>query len=151
MHINPDHFLETEAGRVTTPERNKTAWIKCFEALDVALEGATSDAKVFVMVGPQGAGKSSWVRSNLRANHNAIAFDAILVKRSERKPIIDAAKAHGVQVIAVWLKTPLAMCIARNAIRPSDEIVDERAIRNVHAAIEPPELDEGFAKVIEVG
>jgi hypothetical protein len=56
-----------------------------------------------------------------------------------------------VQVIAVWLKTPLAMCIARNAIRPSDEIVDERAIRNVHAAIEPPELDEGFAKVIEVG
>jgi predicted kinase len=71
---------------------------------------------------------------------DAIFFDAILVKRSERKPIIDAAKTHGVQVIAIWLKTPLEMCIARNAIRPSDELVDERAIRNVHAAIEPPGL-----------
>ena len=102
------------------------------------------------MVGPQGAGKSSWVRSNFLGKHDAIVFDAILVKRSERKPIIDAAKAHGVQVIAVWLKTPLEICIARNAIRPNDEIVDERAIRNVHAAIEPPGLDEGFAKIIEV-
>lgn len=122
----------------------------CFEALDKALQGATADAKVFVMVGPQGAGKSSWIRGNLREQHDAIVFDAILVKRSERKPIIDAAKAQGVQVIAVWLKTPLEICIARNAIRPNDEIVDERAIRNVHAAIEPPGLDEGFAKIIEV-
>jgi shikimate kinase len=151
MHINPDHFLETDAGRVITPERNKDAWKRCFEALDVALQGATSDTKVFVMVGPQGAGKSSWVRNNKRGNYDAIFFDAILVKRSERKPIIDAAKAHGVQVIAVWLKTPLEMCIARNASRPCEELVDDRAIRNVYAAIEPPGLGEGFAKVIEVG
>jgi hypothetical protein len=40
MHINPDHFLETDAGRLTTPERNKVAWKRCFEALDLALQDA---------------------------------------------------------------------------------------------------------------
>ncbi|RRS02893.1 hypothetical protein EIP75_18210 [Aquabacterium soli] len=58
MHINPDHFLQTDTGRVVTPERNRG--------------------------------------------------------------------------------------------RPPDEIVDEQAIRNVFAAMEPPGLDEGFAQVIEV-
>ena len=122
----------------------------CFEALQRALHEAATDTKVFVMVGPQGAGKSSWVRSHLTGRPDAIAFDAILVQRAERKPIIDAAKVHGVEVIAVWMKTPLEICIARNAMRLSDELVGERAIRNVHAAIEPPGLDEGFAKIIEV-
>lgn len=102
------------------------------------------------MIGAQGAGKSTWVGKNVEAMPNAIVFDAILVKRSERKPIIDAAKARGVQVVAVWLKTPLEVCIARNAKRPSDELVNECAIRNVHAAIEQPRLDEGFAEMIEV-
>lgn len=150
MHINPDHFLETDAGRVTTRERNMDAWEKCFHALQLALDDATSNSKVFVMVGPQGAGKSTWVGKHVAALSNAIIFDAILVKRSERKPILDAAKARDVQVVAVWLKTSLEVCIARNSKRPSDEVVSERAIRNVHAAIEPPGLDEGFAEIIEV-
>jgi hypothetical protein len=50
----------------------------------------------------------------------------------------------------VWLKTLLEICIARNAMRPSDELVNERAIRNVYSAIEPPELEEGFVEVIEI-
>jgi predicted kinase len=150
MHINPDHFLETDAGRVTTRERNMDAWEKCFRALDLALHDANLNSKVFVMVGPQGAGKSTWVDNNAEAMPDAIVFDAILVKRSERKPIIEAAKARGVQVVAVWLKAPLEVCIARNAKRPSDELVNELALRNVHAAIEPPRLDEGFVEIIEV-
>jgi hypothetical protein len=150
MHINPDHFLETHAGRVTTRERNEVAWEQCFHALDLALHNANLGTKVYVMIGSQGAGKSTWVLKNSMTLAEAIVFDAILVKRSERKPIIDAAKAHGVQLVAVWLKTPLELCIARNAKRPSDEIVSERAILNVYAAIEPPSLEEGFSEIIEV-
>ncbi len=150
MHINPDHFLETESGRVTTPERNQRAWEQCFEALGEALRSATSATRVFVLVGPQGAGKSTWARSRAAADADAIFFDAILVKRSEREPILAAARAHSVGAVAVWFRTPLDVCIARNASRPEDELVPEQAIRNVFAAVEPPSTAEGFEHVIEI-
>ena len=80
----------------------------------------------------------------------AIIFDAILVKRVEREPILHAAMQRGVPVVAVWFKTSLDLCLAQNAARPADEIANERGLRNVFAAIEPPSKEEGFARVIEV-
>ena len=150
MHINPDHFLETENGRVITPELNRRAWERCYESLEAALGEALPGTRVFVIVGPQGAGKSAWVRSRAPELAPAIFFDAILVKRSEREPILAAARRHGVPAVAVWMRTPLDLCISRNAGRPADEIVPEQAIRNVFAAVEPPSPEEGFERVIEV-
>jgi len=150
VHINPDHFLETENGRVITHELNLAAWAKCFAALDAALHVAVPSTRLYVLVGPQGAGKSTWAADRHRSEPDAIFFDAILVKRSERGPILAAARAHSAGAIAVWLRTPLDICIARNSARPEDEVVAERAIRNVHAAVEPPSLEEGFERIIEV-
>jgi hypothetical protein len=150
VHINPDHFLQTEHGRVTTHERNMAAWASCYEALRAALRDAGPATKVYVLIGPQGAGKSTWASARHRSEPDAICFDAILVKRSERRPILTAARARAVGAIAVWFRTPLEVCLARNAARPEDEVVAERAIRNVHAAVEPPGLDEGFEQILEV-
>ncbi len=150
MHINPDHFLQTENGRVITPELNRAAWEKSFEALSRGLRDANPSTRVFVLVGPQGAGKSTWAKSRGPSAPNSIFFDAILVKKAERAPILAAASAHSVRTIAVWFKTPLEVCISRNASRPADEVVPEQAVRNVYAAIEPPSTAEGFEEVIEV-
>ena len=150
MHINPDHFLQTETGRVVTPERNQVAWEKSYEALDEALRNADSSTKVYVLVGPQGAGKSTWAKSVTPTLPGSIVFDAILVKKAERQPILAAARSHSVEAVAVWFKTPLEVCVSRNASRPADEVVPVQAVRNVHSAIEPPSLAEGFAQVIEV-
>ena len=149
-HINPDHFLQTEAGRVITPERNARAWEQSYEALDAALRHATEASTLYVLVGPQGAGKSTWARNLMEHDARAIVFDAILVKKSEREPLLRAARAHHVSSIAVWFRTPLETCLARNAARPKDEVVPERGIRNVHAAVEPPTTDEGFQSIFEV-
>jgi predicted kinase len=150
VHINPDHFLETPDGRLTTPERNAEAWIRCYEALDAALAAANLSTRVFVLVGAQGSGKSTWARGKHVDEPDAIFFDAILVRRSERKPILDRARAHGISAVAVWFRTPLDVCLARNRARPADEVAAEQGIRNVFAAIEPPTIAEGFAEVIEV-
>lgn len=150
MHINPDHFLETPNGRVTTPERNAEAWIKCYEVLDAALAAAGLSTRIFVLVGAQGSGKSTWARRRHAGDTDAIFFDAILVKRSERAPILARARASGIAAVAVWFRTPLDACLARNRARPPDEIASEQGIRNVFAAIEPPTIAEGFAEVIEV-
>ena len=151
IHINPDHFLQTDSGRVITPELNTRAWKQSYEALDAALQAATPATSLYVLVGPQGAGKSTWARNLARNDGGVIIFDAILVKRSEREPVVRAAEAHGVSKrIAVWFRTPLELCLTRNAARPQDEVVPERNIRNVHAAVEPPTTDEGFDSIIDV-
>ncbi len=150
IHINPDFYLETANGRVITPERNTEAWARCHAALADALRVADPATRVYVLIGPQGAGKTTWGRACPADLDGAILFDAILVKRVERAPILAAAAAHGVAVVAVWFRTPVDVCIARNAARPPDQVVPEQAIRNVHAAIEPPALEEGFERVIEV-
>ena len=116
-HINPDHFLQTDIGRVITPERNAEA---------------------------------CWARKLVEDDDRAIVFDAILVKASEREPLLRAASAYSVSSVAVWFRTPLETCLARNAARPKDEVVPERGIRNAHAAVEPPTMAEGFHSIIEV-
>ena len=115
-----------------------------------ALAEAGPDTEVYVLVGAQGSGKSTWAAQAAREQPQAIIFDAILVTHRERCPILAAAQALGLKTTAVWFKTPLAICLARNASRPPDEIVPEVGIRNVFAAFEPPSLQEGFAEVLEV-
>ena len=50
----------------------------------------------------------------------------------------------------MWFQTSLQNCLARNALRPNDEVVSEQAIRNVFAAMEPPSIEEGFEGVVIV-
>ena len=149
-HINPDHFLQTETGRVITPELNVEAWKRSFEAFDAALLCSTEATTFYLLVGPQGAGKSTWARTLAQSDPQAIIFDAILVKKSEREPLIRSASAYPISIIAVWFRTPLETCLARNAARPEDEVVPERGVRNVHAAVEPPTIAEGFHSIIEI-
>jgi RimJ/RimL family protein N-acetyltransferase len=150
-HLNPDHFLETPAGRDVTPERNAWAWQQCFAALEASL-GAWpgSSPRLYLMVGAQAAGKSTWARDKVLHEPDAIVFDAILVKQSERAPILAIAKRHQVPAVAVWCRATLEACLRRNRGRPADEVVDETGLRNVHAALEPPSVAEGFAQVLEV-
>ena len=150
MHINPDHFLETPEGRIVTPERNAVAWKQSFAALDDALRTTTPHSVVYIMVGCQASGKSTWARAKCEEEADAIIFDAILVKKTERKPILLAAARHHVPAVAVWLQTPLEVCLKRNAARTVNELVNERGLRNVYAAVEPPRLSEGFIRIVEV-
>ena len=151
-HLNPDHFLETPAGRVITPERNAWAWQQCYSALEAALGVHPGwSPTLYLMVGAQASGKSTWAGQKVIDDPDAIVFDAILVQRSERAPILDIAKRHRVPAVAVWCRATLASCLQRNRQRPADEVVDETGLRNVHAALQPPTEAEGFVQVIEVG
>ena len=150
MHINPDHFLETSEGRVWTREGNAIAWEKSCAALDAALREGNSRTLLYVLIGCQASGKSTWARAKQASEPEAIIFDGILVKKSERQPILRAAASHKVPAVAVVFETPLQVCLQRNAARSADEIVNEQGLRNVFAARERPEMDEGFAEVIEV-
>ncbi|SDE98801.1 AAA domain-containing protein [Blastococcus aurantiacus] len=128
------------------------------------------------MVGLQGAGKSTWVAAELAGNHAVVSKDhwprarhrearqrhvvagllaagrSVVVDNTnpsaaERAPLVAAARVAGVPVRAVWVDTPLEICLARNAVRPAERRVP---LVGVHAALgrfEPPSVEEGFARV----
>jgi predicted kinase len=151
-HINPDHYLETETGRVFTPERSDGAWQRAYSALSVALSNAHARTELYVVVGVQGAGKSTWIASNInRLSVHAIFFDAALPAKLHRERVVAHALQCDVPAIAVWVNVPLEVALARNRERADDEQVPEAAVRSVFAMLERPTTEEGFARVIEVG
>jgi hypothetical protein len=72
MHINLDDFLDTGSGRIWTVERNAEAWKRSFAAFAIALEQATQKTTVYVLVGAQASGKTTWARAKAAEDPNAI-------------------------------------------------------------------------------
>jgi len=146
--IDPDAFLETVSGRVWTPERNAAAWRRALETLRLWLE-AESVARLVIVCGLQGAGKSSWI-ARQASESGTVYVDAALPGARHRAPIIALARSHKVPVEAVWIRTPLPVALDRNRQRAEDRRVPEASIRSVDRLFEPPAAGEGFARVLVV-
>lgn len=150
IHINPDNYLQTDAGRVFTTERNKLAWEETYADLSKALASEQGFVSLYIVFGVQGAGKSRWIRENAPTLPNVIFFDAALPAKAHRAKALSIAKELGIPVVAVWIKSSLETALLRNASRASDERVPESAIRSVFSILEPPSLEDGYIKIIEV-
>lgn len=150
-HINPDHYLQTDTGRVFTKERQLTAWDRVYEDLEAALRRRFSNAaQLCLVMGVQGAGKTDWARQNMNALPNAVFLDAALPAARHRTRALDVARRCDVEVTAVWINTPLEIALARNASRPADERVPEEAMRSVFSLLEAPTVSEGFVRMVEI-
>ncbi|WP_288409787.1 AAA family ATPase [uncultured Herbaspirillum sp.] len=146
MHLNPDHYLQTDAGRIFTPERNAAAWECLYTDLSEALQACPR--QIVMVLGVQGAGKSTWVRERLSQSGDTIYVDSTFATVLRRARVIEIAAKAGVQVSAVWIKVALETALRRNRERPVDEIVPDEAIENVFRIFEPPSLAEGFCEVL---
>jgi predicted kinase len=128
------------------------------------------------VVGLQGAGKSTWVAASLAATHAVVSKDhwprarrrearqqrlvaellaagrSVVVDNTnpspqERAPLVAAARRAGVPVRAVWLDTPLDVCLTRNDARAERERVPLVGVLAARARLVPPSTDEGFDRV----
>jgi len=144
-HFNPDHYLQTEAGRHFTMERNAAAWERLYSELAESLKAAPRE--LVMVMGVQGSGKSTWVGRRLASPQQCIHVDATFATAQRRARVIGVAQAAGVPVSAVWVRVSLATALARNANRPEDEVIPADAIANVFHLFEPPLLAEGFAAI----
>ena len=146
--INPDDYLETPTGRVFTVERNRQAWEQAYAALEEQLARAST---LYLVMGVQGAGKSSWIARHIGGlESDAVFFDAALPARQHRARIVALAQTRDVPVIAVFVQADLDLALARNAARTEDKVVPEPAVRSVFSMLEAPSFDEGFAAVMLV-
>lgn len=144
--VNPDDYLETPAGRVFTAERSHQAWEQAYAAVEALLAQAS---RLYLVMGVQGAGKSSWVaRHATGLEEHAVIFDAALPARRHRERMLKLARAHDVPVTAVFVQASLEQALSRNAARAPDKIVPEHALRSVFAMLEVPSVEEGIDTVI---
>lgn len=146
--VDPDAYLETPQGRVFTAERNRQAWERAYADVEALLADAS---RLYLVMGVQGAGKSSWIaRHAAELEEGAVFFDAALPAARHRAPLLALARARGVPVVAVFVQATLEEALARNGLRTPDKVVPEQALRSVFGMLEPPTVEEGFASVLRV-
>ncbi len=131
-----------------TPERSKLAWEQAYAELDSTL--SKKSARLYLVFGVQGAGKSSWIRAQEKVTEDAVFFDAALPAKKHRARALAIAGTHGIPVTAVWIDAALESALKRNANRRHDERVPEEAVRNVFAMLEPPSHEEGFDAILHI-
>jgi predicted kinase len=150
-HVNPDHYLQTPDGRVSSAERGKQAWESAYAELESLLQEFGASGTLYVVCGLQGAGKTTWIAKNAaRLGSRAVFFDAALPSRQHRRRALDLAARYSTPAVAVWINVPIEVALRRNLKRPLDEQVPEATIRHVLGLLEPPSVAEGFADVVEV-
>ena len=149
--FNPDDYLISLERRVFTNERNAIAWENLYSDMDALFRVADGDTRLFIVMGVQGAGKTTWIRTNHAAlGESAVFLDAAIPAKRHRVRALTLAKRFGIRTIAVWINVSIERALAQNAQRRSDEVVPESAIRNVFSMLEAPSIAEGFDEVIVV-
>ena len=128
-----------------------------------------------ILVGVQGAGKSTFYRQRFFDTHVRINLDMLKTRareaqlltaclnagqsfvvdntnprKSDRAPYISAAHANGFRAVAYFLDVPLRDAMQRNNQRKLKQKIPAVAVAGTHKKIERPARDEGFDQVFTV-
>lgn len=135
--------------------------------------------EVVLLVGLQGAGKSTLYRERFAATHAHLSMDlwpsarrprarlhreleaalaagrdvvcdSTNVRREERAPLLALAKRHGARVRAILIDATVGEAKGRNALRTGRARVPDVAIHATRARWEEPTADEGFDAIDRV-
>jgi hypothetical protein len=75
--FNPDDYLRTSEGRVFTAERNAAAWEQIYSELEAILAAPIPEICLYIVMGVQGSGKTTWIEANRAAlGSAAVILDA---------------------------------------------------------------------------
>ncbi len=137
------------------------------------MDDASAQLEVVILIGLQGAGKSTFFRERFAATHahiskdrfpsardndrrqreliakalaagQSVVVDNTNVRKVDRTELIAQARSFGARVVAYWLDTPLEDALRRNEERVGKAKVPIVGIMATRKRFEPPTEDEGF-------
>jgi hypothetical protein len=150
-HVGPDQFLDLPNAVVISKEEVRVAWELAYAELTDKLTALGQCGTLYLVFGLQGSGKSTWIQSNAeRLGPQVVFLDGPLPSQRRRARAIAIAKAVGCKCVGVWIDTPYAVAIERNALRPGLACIPKAAVLHVLGELEPPTLAEGFSEVLHV-
>jgi len=85
-------------------------------------------------------------RQRLELRRPVTCIDATSLTRWERRPWVRLADDADCEAEAIFFDTPLEVCLDRNSRR--ERVVPAAAVRDMARRMEPPSIEEGFARVI---
>ncbi|MCU1336523.1 MAG: hypothetical protein JWO19_2104 [Bryobacterales bacterium] len=125
-----------------------------------------------ILVGLQGAGKTTFYRTNLLDTHilvsgdvqgspqrqaavlrecieagRSFAVDNTNLTRAARSAYIRPAKEAGYRVVCCYLETTVRTAIGRNNHRKDKKAIPVPAILRGAKTLQPPSIDEGFDEI----
>lgn len=131
--------------------------------------------EMILLIGLQGSGKSTFYRERFFATHVRINLDMLRSRRREallldaclaggtpfvidntnatvaaRAHYLALARAAGFRCTGYYFDLPIALCLARNAARPSGERVPPVGIYGTRKRLQPPTPEEGFDALYRV-
>ena len=89
------------------------------------------------------------LRHRLAIGRPETYVDATHLTPEERRPYIQIARWYGCDAEAVFFDVPVEICRERN--RGRSRVVPEEAMAVMAAKLEPPRVEEGFARITVVG
>jgi len=85
-------------------------------------------------------------RQRLELRRPVTSIDATSLTRWERRPWVRLAEDADCEAEAIFFDTPLEVCLDRNSRR--ERVVPAAVVRDMARRLEPPSIEEGFARVI---
>ena len=147
MIVCPDNYRMIEGKYVFDRETEGDVWKRAYKAF---YQGLLAHRRGCILVGPPGSGKSTWLAAC--ASPNVVYFDATGTKLLERRILLILASVTDSEISAVVFRTPLTICLQRNAERSEDRRIPENVIFQMYLNImnTPPTLEEGFSKIDDI-
>ena len=146
-----------------------------FEYIGQDVSEANSAMEAIILMGIQGAGKSSFYKDRFADTHVRINLDMLKTRhrekclldtciatkqrfvvdncnpaRDDRRRYIEPARAAGFKVVCYYLQSKVADCTERNEQRTGKQVVPVKAILGAAGRLELPSLEEGFDKLYYV-
>jgi predicted kinase len=90
----------------------------------------------------------SLLRHRLELKRPVTYIDATNLTRAERRPYFKLAKLYDCRMEAVFFDVPVGECQRRNRLR--DRVVPDDVIERMASRLQPPSVEEGFARVAVV-